>query len=92
LVFFRDGVQVNTTPLLAPVAQDAKTHTASFRISLPLNKLPTGRYSVQAVVIGAGTQQSAFGRAYLALEQPPAPPAAATAPSSATPVTPAQQP
>jgi len=76
LIFFRNGVQVNTTPLLAPVAVDAKTHTASFRISLPLAKLPTGRYSVQAVVIGAGTQQSAFGRAYLALEQPPAPPGA----------------
>ena len=81
LIFFRDGIQVDTTPLLAPVVVDAKTHTASFRISLPLAKLPTGRYSVQAVAIGAGTQQSAFGRAYLALEQPPAPPATA-APSS----------
>jgi hypothetical protein len=94
LIFFRDGVQVNTTPLLAPVSVDAKTHTASFRISLPLAKLPTGRYSVQAVVIGAGTQQSAFGRAYLALEQPPASPASATpaAPSTAAPASPAQQP
>jgi VWFA-related protein len=89
LIFFRDGIQVNTTPLLAPVATDARTHTASFRISLPLAKLPTGRYSVQAVVIGAGTQQSAFGRAYLALEQPPAPPAAAPAPAASAP---AQQP
>ncbi len=91
LIFFRDGVQVNTTPLLAPVSTDTKTHTASFRISLPLAKLPTGRYTVQAVVIGAGTQQSAFGRAYLALEQPPAPPAAATTPEPAA-SAPAQQP
>jgi VWFA-related protein len=94
LIFFRDGVQVNTTPLLAPVSVNAKTHTASFRISLPLAKLPPGRYSIQAVAIGAGTQQSAFGRAYLALEQPPAQPAAAT-PSpaaSAPPGTPASQP
>ena len=91
LIFFRDGVQVNTTPLLAPVSTDTKTHTASFRISLPLAKLPTGRYSVQAVVIGAGTQQSAFGRSYLALEQPPAPPAAATTPEPAA-SAPAQQP
>lgn len=74
LIFFRNGVQVNATPMVAPTAVDAKTHTASFRISLPLAKLPTGRYSVQAVVIGAGTQQSAFGRAYLALEEPPAAP------------------
>jgi hypothetical protein len=35
-------------------------------------KLSAGRYSVQAVVIGAGTQQSAFGRAYLALQEAPA--------------------
>jgi hypothetical protein len=56
---------------------DAKAQTASFRISLPLAKLPTGRYTVQAVVIAAGTQQSAFGRAYLALAQAPPNPAAA---------------
>jgi VWFA-related protein len=84
LVFFRGGVQVNATPLLAPTAVDPKLRTASFRISLPLAKLPTGRYTVQAVTIAAGTQQSAFGRSYLALEQaspapavpdPPRPPA-----------------
>jgi VWFA-related protein len=91
LIFFRDGVQVNTTPLLAPVAIDEKTHTATFRISLPLTKLPTGRYSVQAVAIGAGSQQSAFGRAYLALEQPPVAPAT-PAPSSGGPAAPALEP
>ena len=73
LVFFRGGVQVNATPLLSPTAVDPKSRTASFRISLPLAKLPTGRYTVQAVTIVAGTQQSAFGRAYLALEQAPQP-------------------
>jgi hypothetical protein len=78
LIFFRNGVQVNTTPMLAPTAVDDKTRTASFRITLPLAKLPAGRYSVQAVVIGAGTQQSAFGRAYLALAEPVAPPAPAS--------------
>jgi len=83
LVFFRGGVQINSTPLLAPTALDPKTHTASFRISLPLAKLPTGRYTVQAIVIAAGTQQSAFGRAYLALAQAeptPNPTAAPVAP------------
>ena len=83
LVFFRGGVQINSTPLLAPTALDPKTHTASFRISLPLAKLPTGRYTVQAVVIAAGTQQSAFGRAYLALAQAEAAPNPAAAPQSA---------
>jgi VWFA-related protein len=71
LVFFRGGVQVNATPLLAPAEIDPKMRTASFRISLPLAKLPSGRYTVQAVAIAAGTQHSAFGRAYLALEQAP---------------------
>jgi VWFA-related protein len=83
LLFFRGGVQINATPLIEPTQIDEKTHTASFRISLPLAKLPLGRYTVQAVVIAAGTQQSAFGRAYLALEQPP------QAPSSAAPGAPA---
>jgi len=75
LIFFRNGLQVNSTPLLAPTGVDEATHTASFRISLPLAKLLTGRYTVQAVAIAPGTQHSAFGRAYLALQTPPAPPA-----------------
>jgi VWFA-related protein len=82
LVFFRNGVQVNATPALAPAGVDTKTRTASFRISLPLAKLAPGRYTVQAVVIGAGTQRSAFGRAYLALQQPAAAPDPATAPAA----------
>ncbi len=36
LVFFRNGLQVNATPLLSPAAVDAKRSVASFRISLPL--------------------------------------------------------
>jgi VWFA-related protein len=69
LIFFRNGLQINATPLLAPSAVDASSRIASFRISLPLDKLPTGRYTLQAVVIAAGTQHSAFGRAYLALQR-----------------------
>lgn len=92
LIFFRDGVQINSTPLLAPAQIDPKTRTASFRISLPLAKLPAGRYTVQAVVIAAGTQQSAFGRAYLALMPRPQPSARAVDPTSAAPVRPANSP
>ena len=91
LVFFRNGLQINSTPLLPPTALDAKNHIASFRISLPLDKLPTGRYSVQAVVIAAGTQHSAFGRAYLALQREPAAPAPAPGAAPAVP-DPAAQP
>jgi VWFA-related protein len=72
LVFLRNGIQMNATPLIAPAQVDAKTHTVSFRISLPLQKLPTGRYTVQVVAVAPGTQHSAFGRAYLALQQTPA--------------------
>jgi VWFA-related protein len=85
LVFFRGGVQVNATPLLAPTAVDVRSRTASFRISLPLAKLATGRYTVQAVTIAAGTQQSAFGRAYLALEKAPPSPNTADPPKPASP-------
>jgi VWFA-related protein len=87
LVFFRGGVQVNTTPLLAPTAVDPKTRTASYRIALPLAKLPSGHYTVQAVAIAAGTQQSAFGRAYLAVDQAPAVPNPAATPPAAPPDT-----
>lgn len=75
LIFFRGGVQLNSTPLLTPEQLDAKTRTASFRMSLPLSKLPPGRYTVQAVVIAPGTQHSVFARSYLALQAaaPPAP-------------------
>ncbi|MGD0427208.1 MAG: VWA domain-containing protein [Candidatus Acidiferrales bacterium] len=72
LVFLRNGIQMNATPLIAPAQVDKKTHTVSFRISLPLQKLPTGRYTVQVVAVAPGTQHSAFGRAYLALQQTPA--------------------
>jgi hypothetical protein len=78
LIFFRNGLQVNTTPLLAPAEVDAKKYAASFRISLPLAKLQGGRYTLQAVVTAPGTQHSAFRRAYLALISTP--PAAAGAP------------
>ena len=74
LIFFRNGFRINAAPLLAPTEVNAKSRTASFRISLPLAKLPTGRYTLQAIVIAPGTQHSAFGRAYLALIQPPIPP------------------
>jgi hypothetical protein len=89
LIFFRNGLQINSTPLLAPNAVDSKTQIASFRISLPLDKLPTGRYAVQAVVIAAGTQHSAFGRAYLALQREQAAPAPA---SGAAPIAPDSSP
>jgi VWFA-related protein len=90
LVFFRSGVQVNATPLLAPAQVDAQSRTASFRISLPLAKLPAGRYTVQAVAIEAGTQQSAFGRAYMAVEQPPPAPNSGAGNPTAAPGAPAQ--
>ncbi len=83
LIFFRNGFQINASPLLAPTAIDTKSRTASYRISLPLAKLPTGRYTVQAIVIAPGTQHSAFGRAYLALIQPPAAPSPAASPIAA---------
>jgi VWFA-related protein len=91
LIFFRNGLQINATPLLTPTGIDEATHTASFRISLPLSKLPTGRYSVQALAIAPGTQHAAFARTFLALQSPPPPPNPTTTPApspSAAPSTP----
>lgn len=83
LVFFRNGERSDDTPVVEPAEVDAKSHTASFRISLPLNKLPTGRYTVQTVVVEAGGSQAAFGRNFFALRTlPTATPAATASPSN----------
>lgn len=82
LIFFRNGRRLNDTPMVEPAEVDEKTHTASFRISLPLSKLSTGGYTVEAVVIEAGGTQAAFSRNYFALRKPvAAAPAAGTSPS-----------
>ncbi len=80
LVFFVNGKRYDETALVEPSETDAKTHTASFRISLPLDKLSIGRYTVQAVVVQAGGTLAAFGRNYFALRKPAT--AAPTAPAS----------
>lgn len=86
LVFFLNGQRSDDTPVVEPSEVDQNSHTASFRISLPLNKLPAGRYTVQSVVVEAGGTQAAFGRTYFALRKEatvtPAAPAAPTGPSS----------
>jgi VWFA-related protein len=76
LEFFRGGARIDQTPLVAPAQVDDQTHTASFRISLPLADVATGRYTVQAIVVQAGGGQAAFGRNYFALR--PATPASTT--------------
>jgi VWFA-related protein len=82
LEFFRNGTRINETPMVAPAQVDDKLRTASFRISLPLNAISVGRYTVQAVVVEAGGAQAAFGRNYFALRPPLAPAAPAPAPTS----------
>jgi len=71
LVFFVHGRRYDVTSIEEPAETDAKTHTASFRISLPLDKLPIGSYTVQVVVVQAGGTQAAFGRNYFALRKQP---------------------
>jgi len=76
LVFFRGGEEVSRTPLLTPVQVNAKSRSASFRISLPPGKFPPGNYAVQAVAVEAGQPLAAFGRAYMAVnsaQKQPAP-------------------
>ena len=67
LEFFRNGARISQTPVVAASQVDDKTRTASFRISLPLNTIGIGRYTVQAVVVEPGGAQAAFGRNYFAL-------------------------
>ena len=76
LVFFRNGQRLSDTPMVAPTEYDEKTRTASFRLSLPLSSLSAGRYTVQAIVVDAGTAYAAFTRNYFALRSTTAKPAA----------------
>jgi hypothetical protein len=68
--------------MVAPTQVDEKTRTASFRISLPLADVATGRYTVEAVVVEASGAQAVFGRNYFALRPPPAAPAPPAAPTN----------
>jgi hypothetical protein len=82
LVFFRNGQRFSDTPMVQPAEYNEKTRTASFRISLPLGELNEGRYTVQAIVVDAGTPYAAFARNYFALPLVANPAAAANDPSS----------
>ena len=81
LVFFRNGQRLSDTPMVEPAEYDEKTRTASFRISLPLGGLNAGRYTVQAIVVDAGTAYAAFARNYFALGPAPKPAAASVSPT-----------
>jgi len=88
LVFFLNGQRLSDTPMVAPTEYDEKTRTASFRLSLPLANLSVGRYTVQAIVVGAGSGYAAFSRNYFALRPASKPvPSATMAPPSVTPPT-----
>jgi VWFA-related protein len=80
LVFFRNGQRLSDTPMVAPTEYDEKSRTASFRLSLPLSGLSAGRYTVQAIVVDAGSSYAAFARNYFALRPTSRPAAAAAIP------------
>jgi hypothetical protein len=80
LIFFRNGQRLSDTQMVEPAEYNEATRTASFRISLPLSGLNAGRYTVQAIVVDAGTTYSAFARNYFALRQTAKPAAEAAEP------------
>jgi VWFA-related protein len=77
LVLFRSGVKSSETPLIEPAEIDNAAHTVSFRMTMSLDKLPPGRYTVQAITIEPGGALSAFQRAFFALRAPAKPAAVA---------------
>jgi VWFA-related protein len=84
LIFFRNGQRLSDTPMVTPTEYDEKTRTASFRLSLPLAMLNAGRYTVQAIVVDAGTSYAAFARNYFALRPTPKPAASVSIPPPPT--------
>src|SRR5258705_231284 len=81
LVFFRNGHRFSDTPMVGPAGYNEETRNASFRISLPLGGLSAGRYTVQAIVVDAGTSFAALARNYFALRPATQPAAKLNAPS-----------
>jgi hypothetical protein len=72
LVFFSNGEWVSETPLAPATEMNEKTRVASFRVELPLETFPVGRYQVQAIAVNANGEQAAFGQNYFALRLPSA--------------------
>jgi VWFA-related protein len=81
LIFFRNGKRLSDSPMFAAADFDEKTHTASFRISLPVDKFSNGGYTVEAEVVQADGSHVAFAKNYFAVRRPAAAPAAAPGPS-----------
>jgi VWFA-related protein len=67
LLFFSNGIEVKRMPLARPADADPKTHTATFRIEVPLAALPLGRYTLRAVVVDPENSSAAFARGYFAV-------------------------
>jgi VWFA-related protein len=82
LVFFRNGLRLSDTPMVAATEYDEKSRTASFRLSLPLAGLGAGRYTVQAIAVDAGTAYSAFARNFFALRAASKPAASTATPTA----------
>ena len=77
LEFFRDGEWSSETALVEAAEVDKATHSASFRIRLPLEKFAPGYYTVQAVTVEQGSQEAAFAQNDFVLRLPVAGAAAA---------------
>jgi VWFA-related protein len=79
LEFFRDGQWWSETPLVEAAEVDETTHSASFRIQLPLEKFAPGFYTVEAVSVEQGTQEAAFAQNHFILRPVASVPAAPAA-------------
>lgn len=77
LALFSNGESVSETPLAPAAEVNEKNRVASFRVELPLEKLPVGQYEIRAIAVSADGEHSAFGQNYFALRIPA--PAAGTA-------------
>ena len=82
LVFYCNGEWYSETPLASATDLDSKTHVATFRVDLPLEKFPVGQYDVRAIALNSDGEQSAFGLSHFALRLPVPPAGAASTGSS----------
>jgi hypothetical protein len=66
--FYRNGAKVfETRPVQFEEVLNAKLKTTPLKFSIPLEKLPAGKYDCQVSVVNAGAQKTAFWRSPILL-------------------------
>jgi hypothetical protein len=71
LVFFRHGRKFAEAGPFSGKAEKTPEQKTTYFVQIPLEKFPTGRYTLQVNVLAPALEQVAFARVPLAIVKPP---------------------